>query len=91
MVSWPTSFRGSSDATSIDDVADGAGVAKGAVYHHFESKEEIFARVFEQMTAALASEVVAAGAAGTSILTASSGARSSISPRSPEIGSARSS
>jgi AcrR family transcriptional regulator len=56
------------NATSIDDIADRAGVAKGAVYHHFKSKEEIFARIFEQMTAALASEVVAAGAAGTSIL-----------------------
>lgn len=56
------------DAASIDDIADRAGVAKGAVYHHFESKEQIFARVFEHMTAALASEVVAAAAAGTGIL-----------------------
>jgi AcrR family transcriptional regulator len=56
------------EGTSIDDIADGAGVAKGAVYHHFDSKEQIFARVFEQMTAALATEVVAAGAAGTTIL-----------------------
>lgn len=56
------------DAASIDDIADRAGVAKGAVYHHFESKEQIFVRVFEHMTAALASEVVAAAAAGTSIL-----------------------
>lgn len=56
------------NATSIDDIARRAGVAKGAVYHHFESKEQIFARVFEQMTAALATEVVSAAAAGTSIL-----------------------
>jgi len=56
------------DATSIDDIADRADVAKGAVYHHFKSKEQIFARVFEQMTAALATEVVAAAAAGTSIV-----------------------
>jgi AcrR family transcriptional regulator len=55
-------------ATSIDDIARRAGVAKGAVYHHFESKEQIFARVFEQMTAALAAEVVSAAAAGSSIL-----------------------
>jgi len=54
--------------TSIDDIARRARVAKGAVYHHFESKEQIFARVFEQMTAALATEVVSAAAAGTSIL-----------------------
>jgi AcrR family transcriptional regulator len=56
------------DATSIDDIAGRAGVAKGAVYHHFKSKEQILARVFEQMTAALATEVVSAAAAGTSIL-----------------------
>jgi len=56
------------DSTSIDDIATRAGVAKGAVYHHFDSKEEIFCRVFEQMTAALAGEVVAAAIAGTSVL-----------------------
>jgi len=36
-------------ATSIDDIAARAGVAKGAVYHHFESKEAIFTRVLEQV------------------------------------------
>ena len=55
-------------ATSIDDIARRAGVAKGAVYHHFESKEQIFARVFEQMTAALAAEVAATAGTGKSIL-----------------------
>ena len=55
-------------ATSIDDIAKSAGVAKGAVYHHFESKEQIFQRVFEQMTATLAAEVAASAAAGKSIL-----------------------
>jgi AcrR family transcriptional regulator len=54
-------------ATSIDDIASRAGVAKGAVYHHFESKEQIFQRVFEQMTGALAAEVAATAAAGKSI------------------------
>src|SRR5260370_22398391 len=55
-------------ATSIDDIASIAGVAKGAVYHHFESKEQIFQRVFEQMTGALAAEVAATAAAGKCIL-----------------------
>ena len=55
-------------ATSIDDIASCAGVAKGAIYHHFESKEQIFQRVFEQMTGALAAEVAATAAAGKSIL-----------------------
>jgi len=55
-------------AASIDDIASRAGVAKGAVYHHFESKEQIFQRVFEQMTGALAAEVAATAATGKSIL-----------------------
>jgi AcrR family transcriptional regulator len=44
------------DATSIDDIAASAGVAKGAVYHHFESKEEIFTQVLEGVQAELASQ-----------------------------------
>ena len=28
-------------STTIDDVAEAAGVTKGAVYHHFDSKEEL--------------------------------------------------
>jgi AcrR family transcriptional regulator len=55
-------------AVSIDDIAARAGVAKGAVYHHFESKEQIFLRVFEQMTGALAAEVAGAAAAGKGML-----------------------
>ena len=39
------------EATSIDDIAEGAGVAKGAVYHHFESKEAIFTEVLEAVQA----------------------------------------
>lgn len=55
-------------ATSIDDIAGLASVAKGAVYHHFESKEQIFQRVFEQMTGTLAAEVAATAAAGKTTL-----------------------
>jgi AcrR family transcriptional regulator len=40
---------GGFETTSIDDIAAGAGVAKGAVYHHFASKEEIFTRVLEDV------------------------------------------
>ena len=32
-------------ATSIDDIASRASVAKGAVYHHFSSKAQVFAAV----------------------------------------------
>lgn len=42
------------DATSIDDIAANAGVAKGAVYHHFASKEAIFTRVLEDVQAEIA-------------------------------------
>lgn len=41
-------------ATSIDAIAAGAGVAKGAVYHHFASKEAIFTRVLDGVQAELA-------------------------------------
>jgi AcrR family transcriptional regulator len=42
------------DGTSIDDIAARAGVAKGAVYHHFDSKEAIFTRVLEDVQAEIA-------------------------------------
>lgn len=47
------------DTTSIDDIAAKAGVAKGAVYHHFSSKEEIFARVLEGVQEELAATQLA--------------------------------
>ena len=36
-------------ATSIEDLASAAGVTRGALYHHFASKEDLFAAVFEQV------------------------------------------
>lgn len=36
-------------ATSLQAIVDGAGVTKGAFYHHFEGKEAIFSRVFEEV------------------------------------------
>ena len=42
------------EATSIDDIATRAGVAKGAVYHHFRSKEAVFVAVLEAVQAGLA-------------------------------------
>ncbi len=46
--------------TSIDDIASRAGVAKGAVYHHFASKEAIFERVLDTAQAELAAAPVPA-------------------------------
>jgi AcrR family transcriptional regulator len=34
-------------ATLLDEVVSSAGVTKGALYHHFESKAELFEAVFE--------------------------------------------
>lgn len=34
-------------ATSLDEIVQAADVTKGAFYHHFSCKEEIFLRVFE--------------------------------------------
>jgi AcrR family transcriptional regulator len=48
---------GGFEATSIDAIAARAGVAKGAVYHHFKSKEDIFVQVFEAASAELAAQI----------------------------------
>jgi len=56
------------EATTIDDIAARAGVAKGAVYHHFDAKEQIFERVLESVLAGMAKEVSAAAAAGKTII-----------------------
>lgn len=34
------------DATSVDEIAQASQSSKGAVYHHFRDKQEIFAEVF---------------------------------------------
>jgi AcrR family transcriptional regulator len=43
--------------TTMDDIAAGARVAKGAVYHHFLTKEALFEAVFEQVSLELLSEL----------------------------------
>lgn len=37
------------DNTKIQDIADELGMTKGAIYHHFESKEEIMNKLGERM------------------------------------------
>lgn len=44
-------------ATTMDDIAAGAHVAKGAVYHHFPTKEALFEAVFEQASLELVSDL----------------------------------
>ena len=43
--------------TTMDDVATAAHVAKGAVYHHFATKEALFEAVFDQVSQELLAEV----------------------------------
>lgn len=47
------------DATTIDDIAKVAKVAKGAVYHHFESKRAVFESVLDAVSAEVARKVQA--------------------------------
>lgn len=44
-------------ATSVDQLAERAGVAKGAVYHHFETKEALFETVFDAASRDVAARV----------------------------------
>jgi len=44
-------------AATMDDIAAGARVAKGAVYHHFTTKEALFEAVFEQTSLELVSDL----------------------------------
>jgi AcrR family transcriptional regulator len=43
--------------TTMDNVATAANVAKGAVYHHFETKEALFEAVFDEVSQDLVAEV----------------------------------
>jgi len=45
-------------ATSIDEVASRAGVTKGAFYHHFAGKADLFQVVYEQVKREVSDQVV---------------------------------
>ena len=44
-------------ATTIDDIADAAQVAKGAVYHHFATKDAVFEAVFDSVSRDLVADI----------------------------------
>ena len=46
--------------TPIELVAERAGVTKGALYHHFRNKRDLFLAVFEQLEGEMCDKVVAA-------------------------------
>ena len=43
--------------TSIEEIVRGAGVTRGAMYHHFKNKEEVFEAVFQREHEMLAERV----------------------------------
>jgi AcrR family transcriptional regulator len=57
-------------ATTMDEIADGARVAKGAVYHHFKTKEAVFEAVFDQVSRDLVAEIDRAARAEKDVLAA---------------------
>ncbi|MGH9029161.1 MAG: TetR/AcrR family transcriptional regulator [Acidimicrobiales bacterium] len=50
-------------ATSVEDIIQRAGVARGALYHHFPGKDALFKAVYEAVQADTTSRVVAAALA----------------------------
>lgn len=55
-------------ATSVDDIAANARVTKGAVYHHFATKEEVFRAVYAEVEAEAQARSVARGGAGATAI-----------------------
>jgi AcrR family transcriptional regulator len=51
-------------ATSTTEIADRAGVTRGALYHHFAAKEDLFRAVFEQLEAEVADHITREALAG---------------------------
>jgi len=57
-------------ATTMDEIAGAAGIAKGAVYHHFKTKEAVFEAVFDQVSRDLVIEIDGAARAEKDVLAA---------------------
>ena len=59
-------------ATTMDQVAQLSGVAKGAIYHHFPTKEAVFEAVFQNASARLATQLAEGGGEARDVLAAMS-------------------
>ena len=46
-------------ATSTEDIVEAAGVTKGALYHHFDGKPDLFSAVFEEVKYGISDRVCA--------------------------------
>lgn len=57
-------------ATTMDEIAENAGIAKGAVYHHFKTKEAVFEAVFDLISRDLVVEIDSAARAEKDVLAA---------------------
>jgi AcrR family transcriptional regulator len=55
-------------ATSTTEIADQAGVTRGALYHHFTAKDDLFRAVFEQLEQEVVDRVARGAAAGADAL-----------------------
>jgi AcrR family transcriptional regulator len=55
-------------ATSTNEIVERAGVTRGALYHHFPAKHDLFRAVFEQLEAELVDRVARAALAGSDAL-----------------------
>ena len=56
------------EATSIDAILREAGVAKGALYHHFEDKQQLFDAVLDRTLAEIAGRIAEVARAGEDAL-----------------------
>ncbi|MDA9444717.1 transcriptional regulator [Bradyrhizobium sp. CCBAU 51745] len=57
-------------ATTMDEIAEAADVAKGAVYHHFKTKEAVFEAVFDLVSRDLVAEIDGAARTEKDVLSA---------------------
>ena len=58
------------EAVSIDAILTACGISKGALYHHFASKDAVFVAVLESIEARVAAELAAAAQDATNPLDA---------------------
>ncbi|MEO1056455.1 MAG: helix-turn-helix domain-containing protein [Actinomycetota bacterium] len=75
------------EATSIAEILDDAGVSRGALYHHFDSKDDVFAAVFTEVSSdAVARANAAVGQGQTPLASFIDGCRAWLSiVRRPDV------